>query len=71
MRCPDKPEKTLEPLHPISADDNRRARRAREVELRKRNEDLLKENTRLRRALEAKEDRGILKMMVTRKGESR
>ena len=50
MRSPE-PEKMLEPVHPISADDNRKARRAREAELRKRNEDLLKENERLRMAL--------------------
>lgn len=67
----DEPEKMLEPVHPISVDDNRKARRAREAELRKHNEDLLKENARLRMALEAKEGRGLLRRMVTRKGESR
>lgn len=67
----DEPEKMLEPAHPISADDNRKARRAREAELRKRNEDLSKENARLRMALEAKEGRGLLKMMVARKGDTR
>lgn len=50
MRSPE-PEKMLEPLHPISEPDNRKARRAREAELRKCNEDLFKENLRLRALL--------------------
>ena len=45
------PEKLLEPLHPVSEPDNRKARRAREAELRKHNELLFKENLRLRAAL--------------------
>lgn len=50
MRSPE-PEKLLEPLHPVSEPDNRKARRAREAELRKHNELLFKENLRLRAAL--------------------
>ena len=50
MRSPE-PEKMLEPVNPISMADNRKARRAREAELRKSNELLFKENLRLRALL--------------------